>query len=312
MKKITKVMSVFLAVLMAFGVMSVAVSAEECVHEYGKWIISQDETCAEPGIKYRKCELCDAVETGLVPALGHIFGEEKVIAPTCASEGYTSSVCENCGEEKRENIVAKLPHTYGEWAVEKEATCTEDGLKVKTCSACSADAAGHTESEVIPALGHDMQVKEVIAPSYTADGYTIYDCTRCDKTENRDVVPMLNGKVTSVDIGENIVIKIGETAQVVPDIKFEGNLDLEKCTITFESDNEKVAVVDANGNITGKGALLGANVKCTVVDEYGNTVSDEIGVKVDFSLANWFEIIVQVLKAAIDIVLGGLFGSLIK
>ena len=41
-------------------------------------------------------------------------------------------------------------HVFGEWVVTKEATCTETGLKERTC------ACGEIEEEVIPALGHDM------------------------------------------------------------------------------------------------------------------------------------------------------------
>ena len=59
LNKMKKLISVVLAVMMTLSVASVAVSAEEaeitCEHEYGKWIISQDETCTEDGIKYRVC-----------------------------------------------------------------------------------------------------------------------------------------------------------------------------------------------------------------------------------------------------------------
>lgn len=41
-------------------------------------------------------------------------------------------------------------HSYGNWTTVKEATCTKDGSKERTCEEC-----GHTETKKISALGHD-------------------------------------------------------------------------------------------------------------------------------------------------------------
>ena len=40
-------------------------------------------------------------------------------------------------------------HSFGEWVVTKEATCTEPGEQTRTCDC------GHSETQVIPATGHD-------------------------------------------------------------------------------------------------------------------------------------------------------------
>ena len=40
-------------------------------------------------------------------------------------------------------------HSFGEWTVTKEATCTEDGEQTRTCDC------GYSETQVIPAIGHD-------------------------------------------------------------------------------------------------------------------------------------------------------------
>lgn len=313
MKKMTKVLSVFLALVMMVGMFTIGVNAEEnneaeCVHAFGKWIISQDETCAVPGIKYRACENCGFIETGLVPALGHTYGEETVVEPTCASEGYTFSVCVNCGDVKKENTVAKLSHVYGEWVVTTEATCTTDGLKEKVCLNCAETTEGHKLTEVIPATGHDMQVETVVDPTYEEEGYTIYKCTACGITDKRDVTPVLAGRVLSVDLGEAIVINYEQAKELVPDVEMGGNVGY---SITYSSSAENVATVDENGVVTGKG-MGKAVITCTVTDAYGNTVSGTVNVQVKFTMANWFTIIRQVLQAAIDIVIGGLLGSLRK
>lgn len=53
-------------------------------------------------------------------------------------------------------------HKWSDWSVVKEPTCTEAGLKRRTCSASGCDSP--TETEVLPALGHD---------------YVDNVCTRC-------------------------------------------------------------------------------------------------------------------------------------
>ena len=73
-----------------------------------------------------------------------------------------------------------------------EPTCTTPGKRVYTCVTEGVHK-GETYEEIISdALGHHFTVvKEVVAPTYTSEGYTIYKCETCDETEKRDVVPML-------------------------------------------------------------------------------------------------------------------------
>ena len=52
-------------------------------------------------------------------------------------------------------------HSFGEWTVTTEPTCTEEGSKERVCEC------GEKETEVIPALGHDFVNGE---------------CSRCDET----------------------------------------------------------------------------------------------------------------------------------
>lgn len=318
MKKMKKVISAILAVIMTLSAASVAVNAEDtatqCTHTlesgesaFGKWIISQNETCTENGIKYRECALCKHIETGFVKATGHSFGEGVVVAPTCAGKGYTTYTCTNCGEAKNDNEVPALAHTYGEWTETLAPTCIAEGTKQKTCTVCDETAEGHVFTEAIPALGHDY-VSTVVAPTYTEDGYTLHKCSRCDANYTDSPVDKLKGRVESVELGDKVAMKYGEVAELKPDIKIGGNVTVTK---VFTSAAENVATVDENGNITGKG-MGTTTITCTVTDEYGNVVTDTVDVQVSFSLANWFDILRQVLKAAIDIVIGGLDFTPIK
>ena len=72
-----------------------------------------------------------------------------------------------------------------------EPTCTTPGKRIYTCTTPGHE--GETYEEIISdALGHHFtEFVEVVAPTYTSEGYTIYKCADCDETEKRDVVPML-------------------------------------------------------------------------------------------------------------------------
>lgn len=310
-----KIIAVILAVMTALSAASFAVSAEEaevvCDHEYGKWIISQDETCTEDGIKYRECTKCDStvkghIETGFVKALGHSFGEGVVTAPTCGGKGYTTYTCINCGGTKTDSEVPALEHTYGDWKETLAPTCTAAGSKEKVCSVCADTAEGHVLTEEIPAPGHTY-TSEVIAPTYEDGGYTLYTCSVCGDSYKDTFTDKLDGRVEAVELGEKLVVKYGEVGQLAPTVTMGGNVTY---TVEYKSDAENVATVDENGNVTGMG-MGNTVITCTVTDQYGNVVTDTVDVQVKFSLANWFQILREVLKAAIDIVIGGLdFGPI--
>ena len=82
---------------------------------------------------------------------------------------------------------AVTEHHFGDWAVTTEATCTEPGVRTRTCTdpGCT-----ETETESIPALGHDWG-EWVVAqePTYTTTGYRYHVCTRagCNTREGEDI-----------------------------------------------------------------------------------------------------------------------------
>ena len=59
---------------------------------------------------------------------------------------------------------------------------------------------GKTEKrDFLPALGHDFQAWQVVEPTETEQGYTIYKCTRCKAKENRDFVPAQGSMAAVLD-----------------------------------------------------------------------------------------------------------------
>ncbi|MGN1316615.1 MAG: leucine-rich repeat protein [Acutalibacteraceae bacterium] len=72
-------------------------------------------------------------------------------------------------------------HNYGDWVIDKEATCTESGSKHKTCSLC-----GDVVTETITATGHDYSTVWTIdvKATCTEAGSKSHHCTVCgDKAD---------------------------------------------------------------------------------------------------------------------------------
>ena len=78
-------------------------------------------------------------------------------------------------------------HSFGEWTVTKEASCTEKGEETRSCEC------GETETREIPALGHTEEVIPAVAATCTETGLTEgKKCSVCGEIlVAQEVVPAL-------------------------------------------------------------------------------------------------------------------------
>ena len=72
-----------------------------------------------------------------------------VTEPTCTEGGYTTYTCTICGESYTDDKTDALGHDFGEWVVDKEATCEEEGRRTRVCARCETE-----EAEAIPMAAH--------------------------------------------------------------------------------------------------------------------------------------------------------------
>ena len=148
-------------------------------HDWDDWKVTKEATCTEPGVKTRTCKRdASHTETEPIPKTGHNY-TEKVVPPTCESDGYTIFTCNNCGDIYTGNVTAKLGHDY-QLKDHKDATCTEAGYDYYECS---RDAL-HNYTEAIPALGHDWNttstgVDNCVNVSFRHENETITLCPIC-------------------------------------------------------------------------------------------------------------------------------------
>ena len=174
----------------------------------------QEATCTTDGKKaVYKCENCDETNGGaVIPALGHNYqyfeAENKIVCSRCHDEkkvgtsytvpsGYTlvETVPPKCteigytlyknseGKEFYNDIKSPTGHQYGEATVHP-ATCTEDEYSVRICKVCNHKDVVTKEGTK---LGHSY-IKNVVAPTCTEQGYTIYKCENCGDTKTADFV----------------------------------------------------------------------------------------------------------------------------
>lgn len=119
---------------------------------------------------------------------------------TCTEDGMAvGTVCADCDMMLVDpQVIPAFGHSIAEdWEIVTDATCTEDGYKVKKCTTCDEVL----EDEVIPALGHDYSV--VVTPANcTEKGYSTYTCATCGDTYVDDYVDELGHKPGKVEVVE--------------------------------------------------------------------------------------------------------------
>ena len=83
-------------------------------------------------------------------------------------------------------------HSYGNWALTTDYTCTQNGEWTRTCKIC-----GHKETKPEAAPGHNWTVANSSGVTCTSPGYTNYSCLNCGERKSDE------GTVSWSDWSEN-------------------------------------------------------------------------------------------------------------
>ena len=120
------------------------------------------------------CSRCNEifVEQEIIPALGgeHIIVIDEAVESTCTKTGLSEGThCSRCGKiYVRQAEIPTKPHTTGDWIVDKEATCTENGKQHLECENCDY------REEKITSVSHQYNVTE-------EKGKKTFSCNMCDR-----------------------------------------------------------------------------------------------------------------------------------
>ena len=202
-------------------------------------------------------------------------------------------------------------HTFSDWTITKQPTCTEDGEETRICSDC-----GNIETKVIPANGHTIVIDKAIAATCTSTGKTEGShCSVCGTViEAQQIIPLSSHKSGSWIIDKPAAIgvsglrhrvctvcgKVLET-EVIPALPKQNiqkaTITLSKSTYVYDGKAKKPSVTAKLGGKTLKNGTdytvsysnnvkAGtATVKITGNGDYTGSVSKKFSIKNDFKQA---------------------------
>ena len=154
-------------------------------HAWGDEEVVEAATCAENGKGKLTCTVCGETKETVIEATGEHTMEETVVDATCTEAAVVGLVCTVCGEKGETTPVGEpLGHDYEEVIV--EAGCEQAYGYIETCTVCG-DKKPFVAFEgdlANPGWEHAYEVEEVVEPTCSAKGYTVYTCTKCGKSYN--------------------------------------------------------------------------------------------------------------------------------
>ena len=148
-----------------------------------------EPTCKSEGADSYRCSLCGVNKSETVPKTNnHTWDAGKVTkAPTCKDTGIKTYTCTVCGKTKTETVAKTTTHTWDAGKVTKAPTCKDTGIKTYTCTVC-----GKTKTETLSKTNdHKWDGGKVTtAPTTTAEGVRTYTCTVCGKTKTEAIAKL--------------------------------------------------------------------------------------------------------------------------
>lgn len=156
-------------------------------------------------------------------------------------------------------------HKTVQTSVDEEATCQHTGHEHVTCQLC-----GYQFERELPLAAHSFNPRDTVEPTYTRDGYTVYECSVCGTTEKRDYKPALsriNGSYCDITADSAAFVANGSVQ--VPRLSISYNQDTltenTDYTLSYSNKNSKSAG-DYTITVSFRGAYTGtATVNYSIV-----------------------------------------------
>ena len=143
-------------------------------HEFGEWESYKEPTCATLGYDIRFCT-CGAEDTKTIDRLDHTKGQWIIDKDSNEKKLH----CAVCDKVLKIESLEDHTHSFGDWTVKIEATCTTGGIMSRSC------ICGWTEEKAISTLKHSFGNWETVTePSCDNFGIESRSCA-CGKTEQR-------------------------------------------------------------------------------------------------------------------------------
>ena len=142
--------------------------SDKAAHTFGEWTVTKAATEEAEGSKERSCSVCGYTATEAIEKLAHTH---KFATDWTKDETYHWYAA-TCGHDVTDS---KAEHSFSEWTVTKEATCTENGERKTTCTIC-----GYEKTEVSGKAEHIFGDYVSNNDATTeADGTKTRECSVC-------------------------------------------------------------------------------------------------------------------------------------
>lgn len=150
-------------------------------HSFGEWEKVRDASCTRYGMERRYCE-CGEVQEKKSDMLPHTEGEWTY---NKEKDELTKS-CTVCEKVLKTDPLDNHTHTWGEFSVKAEATCTQSGVNIRSCNC------GATYELPIAATGHDFGDWITSTPAQCGtEGSSKRICNNCQESETK-IIPALS------------------------------------------------------------------------------------------------------------------------
>ena len=152
-------------------------------HAESGWITDSAAGCVTTGSQHKECTVCGKIlDTQIINAIGHNYGETLTVEATCEKAGYTYHICATCGYSEKIGDIESQGHTESEWLLDVAATCGQDGYRHKECLTCGKIL----EKEYLDREVHSYGETLTVAASCEKGGYTYHVCEVCGRYEKID------------------------------------------------------------------------------------------------------------------------------
>lgn len=247
-------------------------------HEWGEWQQTKAPTCTEKGTETRVCKNNpEHIETRDVEKAAHDVSKNWLHDET--NHWKECTVCHT-----KSDIAA---HDFGEWTEVTAPTYVADGAKKRTCNTCGYSENGTIDKLVaVSSITIDgeqtltLKVNEVATLVATVLPDNATDKTIEWTSSDNDVVEVARGRLLAHKAGDAVITataKDGQGAKATVTVKviveaesvevsgekhvaingtvtFAATVAPENATdktVTWTTDNDKIATVDKNGVLTG-------------------------------------------------------------
>ena len=152
-------------------------------HTFGDWTTTKEATEEEEGSREKSCTVCEYTVPEVIEKLEHTHKFATEWSSDATSHWHVAT----CGCSDVE--LQKTAHTFGDWKITKEATCTEEGKKTVCCTVCE-----YEKEETIPVKEHTFGNWEITKePTETEVGQMQSVCEVCGETVTKELQPAPEG-----------------------------------------------------------------------------------------------------------------------